>query len=55
MFRPITAFDSDICLIRLKRGMRATVRSAVTQVASLARDDRGGAEADEPPARAQQV
>ena len=28
MFRPITAFDADICLIRLKRGMRKAVRSA---------------------------
>ena len=32
MFSPITAFDSDICLIMLKRGMRATVRSAVTRL-----------------------
>ena len=32
MFSPITAFDSDICLIRLKRGMRATARSAVTRL-----------------------
>ena len=29
MFRPITAFDSDICLTSEKRGMRAKVRRAV--------------------------
>ena len=32
MFRPITAFDADICLIRLKRGMVSAVRPAATRL-----------------------
>jgi len=32
MFRPITDFDALICLIRLKRGIRAALRSAVTRL-----------------------
>ncbi len=54
MFSPITAFDSDICLIRLKRGMRSDGAQRGDEVAPLAGDDRGGAEGDQPPAGPQQ-
>ena len=55
MFSPITDFDADICLIRLKRGIESAARAAVDQVAPLARHHRGGAERHQPSARAQQV
>ena len=32
MFSPITDLDADICLIRLKRGMRIAARAAVTML-----------------------
>ena len=39
MFSPITALDSDICLIRSKRGMRTTAAQRRDEVALLAGHD----------------
>ena len=51
MFSPMTAFDSDICLTRLKpRSIGSTCGSAVQEVALLALVARRGAERDEPAA-----
>ena len=54
MFSPITAFDSDICLTMLKRGMRSHRFEGGGEVAALPRHDRGGAEGNQPAAGAQQ-